>query len=435
MKPLKSVSFEGLIGYIGKEFGEIAEHRVNKVKYEVGDCLMSGLAMMYFQHPSLLKYQERMKQKQGRSNLERLFGTSTVPSDTQMREILDRVEIAPIQEMLKKLFERVRRNGWAEHWVKEGQYLVVLDGTQYFSSEKIQCPNCLRRKTREGNIRYSHQVLPATIVRPGTHQILPLDVEQICNSDGEEKQDCEVNAAKRLIKRMRTQHPKLAMTLGGDDIYSREPMIKLCRENRYNYIFVAKPSSHKEMFNEIAQIEKLGGVSRGSYQEYQGKKRLTTRYRLASNVPLNGGGETSVNFLEIWQEDSQGKLLYHNSWVTDFEVTPEKVASLAQRGRARWKIENEGFNIQKNGGYELTHNYGHGKNNLAFIFYLLNILAFILHQILELTDALYLQAKAACGGLSFLWQELRVFFDRVVVDSWATLLKVCFSDQLYFDNS
>ena len=435
MRPLKSLSFEGLIGYIATEFGKIEEHRAGEVKYELGDCLMSGLAMMYFQHPSLLKYQEAMKEKQGRSNLERLFHTSTVPSDTQMREILDKVEIEPVRKMVKKIFERVRRYGLASNWAMDGQYLVVLDATQYFSSENIQCPNCLTRKDAKGKIRYSHQVLPATIVRPGTHQILPLDVEQICNSDGEDKQDCEVNAAKRLIERMRKEHPKLAMILGGDDIYSREPMIKLARENRCNFIFVAKPSSHKEMFLEIEALDKLGWVKKRTYQENNGKKTTTTRYQIVAQVPINGDGKTFVNFFEVWQEDTKGNQIYHNSWVTDFEVTHKNIASLVKKGRARWKIENQGFNVQKNGGYELTHNYGHGQYNLSMIFYLLNILAFILHQILELTDTLYLQAKKACGGLRFVWQELRMLFNRVVVADWVTLLNVCFSEQLYFDNS
>lgn len=176
--------------------------------------------------------------------------------------------------MIKKIFERVRRYGLAASWAMEGEYLVVLDGTQYFSSENIQCASCLRKKDAKGNTRYSHQVLAATIVRPGTHQILALDVEQICNSDGEEKQDCEVNAAKRLIGRMRKEHPKLAMVLGGDDIYSREPMIKLCRQERYNYIFVAKPTSHKEMFLEIVALDKLGWVKKGHTRKVTERKLL-----------------------------------------------------------------------------------------------------------------------------------------------------------------
>src|SRR5205823_10784991 len=93
------------------------------------------------------------------------------------------------------------------------------------------------------------------------------------------------------------------------------------------------------------------------------------------------------------------------------EIKAKNIASLAARGRARWKIENEGFNVQKNRGYELEHNYGHGQNSLSMVFYLLNILAFTLHQILEITDTLYQRAKEHEGGLRYLWEKLRTLFD------------------------
>jgi hypothetical protein len=437
MRPQKYLSFDGLIDYISAEIEQIADHRADKqVKYELRDCLMSGLAMMFFQHPSLLKYQEKMKQGRGQSNLERLFQTSSVPSDTQMREILDGVEKEPLRVLLKQIFERTRRYGVAAaQWAIESDYLVVLDATQYFSSEAIQCPSCLTRTNKNGGVRYCHQVLPATIVKPGTHQILPLDVEEICNSDGAEKQDCEVNAAKRLINRLRQEHPKLQMTIGGDDIYSREPMINELRANRYNFILVAKPTSHTEMFSEIEQLAKLGGVEIGEYEESKGNKRLVTRYRIARQVPLNGAGKCIVNFFEVWQEDkASGQQLYHNSWVTDLEITKKNIARLANKGRARWKIENEGFNVQKNGGYELAHNYGHGQHNLSMIFYLLNILAFTLHQILEITDALYQSAKKHEGGLRYLWQKLRTLFDIWPLRSWHRMLEICLEKEPVFDD-
>jgi hypothetical protein len=432
----KNISFDALIEFIGKEFAEIADHRdSNRVKYELHDCLMAGLAMMFFQHPSLLKYQEKMRKGRGESNLERLFHTHSVPSDTQMREILDGVATEPLRVLLKQIFERTRRYGVAaQQWATESDYLIVLDATQYFCSSAIQCPGCLRRTNKKGETIYCHQVLPATIVRPGTHQILPLDVEEIRNSDGTEKQDCEVNAAKRLIKRLRQEHPKLKMTFGGDDIYSREPMILVVRAAGANFIFVAKPSSHIEMFREIAQLEKTGGVEYGDYQEQQGKKLLTTRYRIVRQVPINGEGRTVVNFFEVWQEDQNGKQLYHNSWVTDLEVTKKNIAGLVKKGRARWKVENEGFNVQKNGGYELEHNYGHGQHNLSMVFYLLNILAFTLHQILEITDTLYKRAKEHAGGLRSLWEDLRAFFNRWPLKSWTRMLELSLEKEPVFDD-
>ena len=85
-----------------------------------------------------------------------------------------------------------------------------------------------------------------------------------------------------------------------------------------------------------------------------------------------------VNFLEVWERRADGTVGYHNSWVTDFAVTPETVAAIVGIGRSRWKIENEQFNVQKNHGYELEHNYGHGQQTLSMVFYLLNLLESVL---------------------------------------------------------
>jgi hypothetical protein len=226
------------------------------------------------------------------------------------------------------------------------------------------------------------------------------------------------------------------MTIGGDDIYSREPMIFELRKGRYNFVLVAKPSSHKEMFSEIEQLEKMGWVQHGSWPERKGNKEYRIRYRIASQVPLTASGQCIVNFFEIWQEDKfTGELVYHNSWVTDYEVTANNVRDLAKMGRARWKIENELFNVQKNGGYELEHNYGHGKETLSMVFYMLNLLAFVLHQVLEMTDSLYQKAKKNAGGLRYIWEELRMLFKHWPFYSWHRLLEFTLEQEHVFDST
>ena len=438
MKPLKYLSFDALIKYISGKFNAIKDRRNKElVKYEKGDVLMAGLAMMFFQHPSLLSYQEKMKKKRGQSNLEKLFLTTSVPSDTQMREILDGVEIKELSKVLKEIFELMRRAAIVQRLTSyQGTYLIVLDATEYFSSHKIECPNCLHKTDAKGRVRYMHQVIPATIVKAGTHQILPLEVEEIINSDGQEKQDCEVNAAKRLIARLRKQHPKLKMTIGGDGIYSHEPMIIELRHYRFDFILVAKPGDHKEMFSELEEMEKIGWVKTGGWEERKANKRYVTRYRLAHQVPLTASHNTYVNFLEIWQEDKvTSELVYHNSWVTDYELTHNNVQELAAMGRARWKIENQAFNVHKNGGYEIEHNYGHGKETLSMVFYMLNLLAFTLHQILEMTDSLYLQAKKLAGGLRYLWEKLRLLMDIWPLSSWVSMLEISMLEDPVFDST
>ncbi len=146
------------------------------------------------------------------------------------------------------------------------------------------------------------------------------------------------------------------------------------------------------------------------------------KYRIAAQVPLTQTGKVLVNFVEVWEYNKAGKLVYHNSWVTDFEVTHENAATVIGVGRSRWKIEHEQFNVQKNHGYELEHNYGHGHENLALVFYLLNLLAFLAHKVLELGDRRYQQCRVGESRRG-LWGMLRAAFYLFTFASWDELLR------------
>jgi hypothetical protein len=431
MRPLENLTLEAMIKLCGEKFKQAPDER-SDYKYALHDTLMSGLAMMFFQHPSLLSFQRAMEKKRQRSNLETIFGVSRVPSDTQMREILDGTEIESLRRLLPELFERMRRSGWTVQFRTEipmagGEiekyYTMPLDGTDYFHSTKIQCPHCLRRSDAGGQEHYRHTVLSASLVKAGKHEVLPLDFEEVRNEDGQEKQDCEVNAAKRLIPRVRREHPQLKLIALGDDLYAHEPFIALLSECRMHYVLVAKENSHRELFEWVEDLDRLGEGERGSWSEGPVAKRREFEYRIVRGAPLCASSERLVNFVEVWERDRQGKLRYHNSWVTDLEVTADNVAVIVQIGRSRWKIENEQFNVQKNHGYELEHNYGHGKKTLAMVFYTLNLLAYVMHTILELGDRLYQRCRAERPRYE-LWERLRGWIDRFLVGSWEKLLRL-----------
>jgi hypothetical protein len=433
MRPLKSLTFEAFRDLLAKTFKEIPDRRDPKrLKWEMPAVLMSAFAIFFFQHPNLLEYQRRMKKKRGRSNLERVFQVEDLPSDTQMREILDGVPIEPLRSVLPEVFERMRRVGWAVRFVTEveGQnyYTVALDGSEYFHSTKIECAGCLRRQSVKGEVNYSHVVVGATLVRAGSHDILPFDAEEVRNEDGEEKQDCEINAGKRLVERLRQEHRQLSICMTGDDLYAHEPFIRELRELRMGFVLVAKPTSHGELFEWVADLDRLGECVKGSWEEGPACKRRYFEYRIAHQVPLTQLGEVLLNFVEVWERNKDGKVIYHNSWVTDFNVMPENAAQIIGVGRSRWKIENEQFNVHKNHGYELEHNYGHGQQTLSMVFYLLNLLAFLAHKVLEFGDRLYGQCQVGESRRG-LWTLLRSAFYYVAVESWEALLRYHLSDE------
>lgn len=421
-----SLTFEAFRDLLASVFRQIPDRRdPSRITWEMPAVLMSAFAMFFFQHPNLLEYQRRMKKKSGRSNLERIFQVEDIPSDTQMRTILDGVATEPLRRVLPEVFERMRRIGWTAKFVTEvgGEkyYTVAFDGSEYFHSTKIECPGCLRRSSKDGETQYSHVVVGATLVRAGSHAVLPLDAEEVRNEDGQEKQDCELNAGKRLAKRLRQEHRQLKICVTGDDLYAHEPFILNLRELRMNFVLVAKPTSHEELFDWVEDLDRLGECVKGKWEEGPACKRRYFEYRIASQAPLKQDGQVMVNFVEVWERNKKGKVIYHNSWVTDFEVTAENAAQIIGIGRSRWKIENEQFNVHKNHGYELEHNYGHGQQTLSMVFYLLNLLAFLAHKVLEFGDRLYQKCREGESRRG-LWTILRVGFSKIALESWEALL-------------
>ena len=139
-------------------------------------------------------------------------------------------------------------------------------------------------------------------------------------------------------------------------------------------------------------------------------------------VPLNGNDDAPfVNYLE-YSLIVNGKRTYHNAWVTDIPLDETNIAELVRIGRCRWKIENEVFNTLKNQGYHIEHSYGHGEKHLSFNFFLLNLLAFFMHQIFELTDKLYQACRQKLGSKRNLWDHLRVSMRMLIFPDWETLL-------------
>src|SRR5919109_2325382 len=153
MRPVQSLTLEAMIDLLSTTFGRIPDTRCpDRVDYSLHATLMSGFALMFFQHASLLEFQRKMQQRRGRCNLETLFGVHEVPSDTQIREILDGVPVALLRQALPELWDKVRRAGWAKEYkstVPSGYhqgdyYTAMLDGSDYFHSTTIECPGCLQ---------------------------------------------------------------------------------------------------------------------------------------------------------------------------------------------------------------------------------------------------------------------------------------------------
>src|SRR5262249_37866867 len=241
--------------------------------------------------------------------------------------------------------------------------------------------------------------------------------------------DSELTAGKRLSARLRREHPQMALIVIGDDLYSQVPFVEQLHALRQHYVLVAKPSSHPTLMAAGATAEGTEQSHSGRWSEGSGAHQRTYTYRLVRQMPLSLESAVRVTYIEVWEHTAKGELLYHNSWITDLDVDAANVAVVVQIGRTRWKIENEQFNVHKNHGYELTHNYGHGQRTLSMVFYLLNLLAYVAHVILALGDRPYTRCRTQESRRE-LWNALRTLVNTLVVESWARLLARYLDDEV-----
>jgi hypothetical protein len=418
----KHLSFSALRKALSEHFSTVVDYRQGgKVDYQMHDCLMSAFAMMFFQDPSLLAFQQRMQEKIQNSNLRTVFNVRNIPKDTQLRDVLDQIPPAELDGIFSEFFHRLQRGKHLVNYQFMGdRYLVSLDGSEYFSSENIHCPFCLTTQSK-GQLRYHHQILQSVIVHPDMRQVIPLAPEQISNRDGAKKQDCEINAGKRVVDKIRKTYPKLNIVITGDGLYSKQPFIDKLKKARMSFILVAKPTDHKILFEWVNELMQLGD---GGRLELMGAKGRRHCYQWVNGVPLNGTKDAGpVNFFKYQIISKSKKITYQNSWVTDFIVDQNNVVELVKGGRARWKIENETFNTLKNQGYHIEHNFGHGQQNLSMVFFVLNLSAFYVHQILELTDRLYQNVRyTKFTSRKEFWNQLRCTFRILVFRNFEHML-------------
>jgi len=389
--------------------------RQGSCDFTLHDAVMSGFACMYFQDPSLAQFQRHMEEGQHQNNLRTLFGVEQIPKDSQLRDIVDRVESENLRPIFTDLFTRLQRSKYLEAFqILPDHYICAIDGVYHHSSEKIHCEQCLSKTHRNGSVTYSHGVLQGAFMHPDKKQVIPVMPEPIANNtNGYQKQDCEINASKRFIKKLKADHPRLGIIITGDGLFSKGPMIQQVLAEKMHFLFVAKPDDHKYMMEWLAAFDSLPQVVSS---DIRGRSH---RYSYMNKVPLNAQDDAPlVNYIHYELTNKKGKVSYRNSWVTDIDLNDANVERLAKGGRCRWKIENECFNTLKNQGYCLNHNFGHGKKHLSHNMYLLTLLAFFFHQIFELSDPAYRLCRQKYVSKRHLWETLRVLVQYFIFESW-----------------
>jgi len=421
----KSKVFDNLIGELSDCFEKLPDYRQGvNTRYEIKDAAVSAFSVFFTQSPSFLASQRLLQKRKGKNNLFKLFGVGRIPTDTQTRNLLDTLEPALLYDLfpyaLKTLDEKV---GLKDFESQAGQILISTDGTETISSQKISCQNCSHRELRNGETQYFHSAILPVIVKSGNSSVLPLSPEFMTPQDGHEKQDCERAATKRWVKRNTAMLKGWRYTMLGDDLYSNQPLCETFLEAELNFILVCKPDSHKELYKTVDFLAKNGLVEEVEERHWNGRYYEKHIYRFANEVPVRQEDPLLVNWFEviIINEDT-GKEDYHNSFMTNHKVSIMNVVALVQDGRTRWKSENETNNTLKNQGYHFEHSFGHGEEHLANFLATLNLLAFLLHTLLNLLDEQYQRLRKELVTRADFFNDLRALLRYMVFESWDDLI-------------
>lgn len=419
-KPLR---FRSLLECLGAAAERVTDaRRQASVDYRLSDCYRSAYAMFFLQDPSVLAFQRRFQSQLQSNNLSSVFGVEEIPSDTQFRELLDAADYRPVTEVFATFIRRLQRSKELERYrFYEGSYLLTIDGGEYFTSEQLQCEYCLTRKKSSGTHEHFHQALQPALVHPELREVLPLAPEFIRRQDGASKQDCETNAAARLTERLRSEYPQLPLTVVADSLHATSPSIRRLKDKRCSFLLAVKPGSHKHLFEEIAGLRSGEMLGRRERRDRKGRRYL---YEWANELAFGADPKSpQVNFLALTIFNTAGKRTFRGSWVSDMPIDEQNVEQLVRGARARWKIENEGFNTLKNQGYHLKHNFGHGNRHLSEAFFVVNLLAFFAHQISQLVDRAYQQARAGFSSRVEFWNVIRAMFRLFLFTSWDEVLQ------------
>jgi hypothetical protein len=302
-------------------------------------------------------------------NLAKICGVKLeeIPHCDTINDVFEKVKVEEIEEIRKYMITKLIRGKIIQKYkIRDKYYLVIVDGTGLATSRKKYNENCLvKNKTdKNGNEyqEYSTYVLEAKLVVG--EMVFSIGSEFVENAnENVTKQDCEINAFKRLAEKIKNEYPKLKILISGDALYACKPVLDICKENGWKYIIRFKEGAIPSLYKEFETVVAKGNES--TQKDYEFATKLDYQ-------------EEKVNIIKYIDTKKGTEFVY----LTDLPITNKNIKETINIGRKRWKIENEGFNIQKNGTFDIGHLYS--KNQVAIkVHYFMIQIAHMLRQLME----------------------------------------------------
>ena len=355
------------------------------------------------------------------------------PSDSTLRRRLDLVDPHALRPAFSALWQAADRATMLRPLkLVIGFTPIAIDGSGQVESMKVHCDRCLVQEKEDG-VHYSHKVVLAAAVSVNVRHAIPLAYEPIVNGDGECKQHCESKAATRLVEHLRDDFPTIKPLMLADALQSTGPMVKRFQAHDMDFIVKVKDPGHTALFDKAFDAPQMQTETVADRDD----KELEHEFHWCDDVPLNASNPDVLGTLVSWTvtrvEPDVGKTEEKRrgwekteSWFTSLRLGSDGVGLLGfmRLARTRWSIEYEAFNVLKNHGMNMGHNYGHGKCHLVSVLFGLMLLAWALDTLWGMTAPIALRARARHGSWKSVWQAMRILVRYVEVDGWETLYAV-----------
>lgn len=420
-----NLTMDRLIEVVRQGLMRVEDPRKKILEYSFHDLIMSAYALFLLKYPSLLRFEQQGDTQ--RTNLMTLFGIEKVCSDAQLRKVLDLINPHPVRALLKSLHTECHRLGVLREYQVFKDYLICsIDGVHHYSSQDISCENCLEKQHRDGTKTYSHSMLCGAIVHPERREVFPIAMEPILKQDGSQKNDCERNAAKRMIEWMSGKYKDQKWLVVEDALYANGPHIEQIVEKGWSYIIGIKPGSHKTLFDLFESRKASKAVKMlTQIDPHTGSQHI---FEWSLDMPLNQQqSQIRCHMLKYTEIKKNGERKEF-SWITDIKINKSQVFKIMRIGRSRWKIENETFNTLKNQGYNFEHNYGHGNKNLATVMAYMMVIAFTTDQLFQACSLLFDKLCEKLKSRTYVWELVRAVFMFRPVNTYHEMHRVVASE-------
>lgn len=353
-----------------KKFNGLTDLRNQSyVKYQMKVIFIVRLMGLMCEMKSMQGMTRELNTEDAIRNIAQICGLELdeIPHCDTINDVFEKVKVEEIEKIRKYMITKLIRGKIIQKYkIRDKYYHVIVDGTGLATSRKKYNENCLvKNKTdKNGNEyqEYSTYVLEAKLVVG--EMVFSIGSEFVENANKKEtKQDCEIKAFKRLAVKIKREYPKLKILISGDALYASKPVLDICKGNGWKYIIRFKEGAIPSLYNEFETV--VAKANESTIKDYEYVTKLDYQ-------------EEKVNVIKYTDSKKGTEFVY----ITDLSITNKNIEAAINVGRKRWKIENEGFNIQKNGTFDIGHLYS--KNQIAIkVHYLMIQIAHILRQLLE----------------------------------------------------